>query len=265
MRAFGHARRRRRCCPRASQATSARPVELIAGAAGAGRRPPRPPRRARPRVGRRHSNGDRFGLAAQDHQHAAVGIELDHLARIPRRRPRCCPADRRAPRARRGSRTCPGRSRARTCRSGRTGTAASRRARTGASCPDRPSDCRFACRRTVARSSWSRPRPPRRGRCRPASSGDSAPNRTRSPEPTVRAYCGRSRQRRAASATIMRCTIDRTYRRLLSCADCGCSMIFCTRHAVISETNSSFGIPAVDLVDRAELVRAACRPCRTCR
>ena len=63
----------------------ARPVELIAGAAGSGWRISAPASTAttsgRRRRGRRHPHGDRFRLPAHHHQDAAVGPELDDLVR----------------------------------------------------------------------------------------------------------------------------------------------------------------------------------------
>ena len=63
----------------------ARTGELIAGAAGASRRAaaaacPAPRRRA-PAPAGVGTRTDRLGLAAEDHQHAPVGTELDDLAR----------------------------------------------------------------------------------------------------------------------------------------------------------------------------------------
>ena len=125
-------------------------------------------------------------------------------------------------------------------------------------------DCRCACRGRCRPWSWSRRRPLRPCGCCRGTSAGSGWSRIESREPAAapRATPRAATQRELRCRHRMRivrfmCASSPTARpTAVGCGFGALRMIFCARQAEISDTNSSFGVAAVDLVDRAELAQA---------
>ena len=211
-----------------------RPIEIIARCPAPGTpRPPAPA--ARRRLGRR--NIDRLRLPAQRHQDSPLRVELDDHARpfidhpdvVLRIDPHHVreqePVQPLSDLAHERPVGANSNSRAPPCVKVRDPPMSS------------PWCCRSACRRKCCPSNSSPRRPLRPCGCAPASSAGWAPNRKRSQEPTL----GQSEPVPAGNRG------KSVNESLMAVSDClqpyfvfGCSVSFCTRHAVISDTSSSF-------------------------